>query len=392
MAINEKLERAIGGLFEASMGERPWSAALTALGECFAGGVYLTIFDTVRQTPVLAVTCNRISPVADADYEQHYGAIDPRRALVMQRPIGEVLACHEHFDATFVRGNEFYNDFLLRHGFRYAMGVGLSSGGDEVAMLGFQRRRSEGYYAAKEQQALRLALPHLERALRVRRLFSAAAESGARRQAMLDALPVAAFLVDSRCRILERNRAAEELASKGRLVRGEHLRPPRLCEAAQLDRLVHNAVAATATQGAGGGVCPLSGADGRCLYLSVMPVAPANTAALGVPAALVLIADSERRQSPGPGSLRAVLGLTAAEQAVAEHLLAGLRVAEIAARRGVSQETIRSQIKEILAKAGCARQVDLVRKLAQIGAWAGDVATYRQTTQAPHRPIPSANL
>ncbi len=392
MAINEKLDRAVGGLFEASMGERPWSAALAALGECFTSGVYLTTFDAVRQTPVLAVTCNRISPAADADYEQHYGAIDPRRALVMQSPIGEVLVCHEHFDASFVRGNEFYNDFLLRYGFRYAMGVSLPGGGNEVAMLGFQRRRSEGYFSAKDQHALRMALPHLGRALRVRHVFSAAAESGARRQAMLDALPVAAFLVDAKCRILERNRPAEELASKGRLVHGEHLRPPRLCEATQLDQLVQDAVAATTRQGAGGGVCRLSGAGGHCLYLSVMPVAAESAGGLGVPAALVFVADPERRQVPGPGALRTVLGLTAAEQAVAEHLLAGLRVEEIAMRRGVSQETIRTQIKEILGKAGCARQVDLVRKLAQVSAWMGDVPTDQQPSPAQWRSGSSADL
>lgn len=382
MAMNEKFDLAIGGLFEASMGERDWSAALTALGECFTGGVYLTILDAHRQTPVLAVTCNRISPEADADYEQHYGAIDPRRALVMQSPIGEVLACHEHFDAGFVRGNEFYNDFLLRHGFRYAMGVILPGGGNELAMLGFQRQRSEGYFAAKDQQALRVALPHLGRALRVRRLFSAAAESGARRQAMLDALPVAAFLVDAKCRILERNRAAEEVARKGRLVHGEYLRPLRSCEATQLGQLVQDAVTATTRQGAGGGVCRLSGAGDHCLYLSVMPMAAENTGGVGVPAALVFVADPERRQLPAPGALRIILGLTAAEQSVAEHLLVGLRVEEIAMRRGVGQETIRTQIKEILGKAGCTRQVDLVRKLAQLSAWTGDVSTDPQTYAA----------
>jgi DNA-binding CsgD family transcriptional regulator len=53
-------------------------------------------------------------------------------------------------------------------------------------------------------------------------------------------------------------------------------------------------------------------------------------------------------------------GLSAAESELLDGLLGGLRLAEIAASRGTSRETARSQLKSIFRKTGVATQSDLV--------------------------------
>ncbi|MFC6655784.1 helix-turn-helix transcriptional regulator [Roseibium salinum] len=64
--------------------------------------------------------------------------------------------------------------------------------------------------------------------------------------------------------------------------------------------------------------------------------------------------------------LQEVLGLSQAEAETSLMLADGRTPAEIAASRQVSLHTVRNQIKAALAKSGCRRQSELVRKIEQI--------------------------
>jgi DNA-binding NarL/FixJ family response regulator len=54
--------------------------------------------------------------------------------------------------------------------------------------------------------------------------------------------------------------------------------------------------------------------------------------------------------------------LTAAENAVAQAIAAGLTVRQVADSRGVRVSTVRAQVRTIFDKLGVRRQVDLVRR------------------------------
>jgi DNA-binding CsgD family transcriptional regulator len=60
-----------------------------------------------------------------------------------------------------------------------------------------------------------------------------------------------------------------------------------------------------------------------------------------------------------PERLRRLYGLTEAETEVAIDLATGRALAEIAAARGTSIDTVRSQVKAALAKTNSRRQADL---------------------------------
>jgi DNA-binding CsgD family transcriptional regulator len=64
--------------------------------------------------------------------------------------------------------------------------------------------------------------------------------------------------------------------------------------------------------------------------------------------------------------LQAVFGLTPAETDIALQLHAGKSPDAIAASRKVSLETVRSQIKALLAKSGARRQAELVARVGQL--------------------------
>jgi DNA-binding CsgD family transcriptional regulator len=368
--IGEQLDRAIGLFYGASMAEEPWAPVLSAVGTSFSSGVYLYVFDTVRRLPTLAATSDTIDPDATAAYEAHYNSIDPRMALALRLPVGGALACHEHFDSDFVRTSEFYNDFLLRHGFRYTAGIRLLGDDSESAVLGFHRTARQEPFTMQERQALVAIFPHLARALRLRRTLRRASEHAARRQAMLDRFHTAAFVVDASGRVLEHNLTAEELAGDGDgfLLRRGRLEAHRHDEAARLERLIRDAATAASQQGAGGGACRLSRRDGGAYAVAVTPLRAETDGGPSVPTALVLVSDPDRQRSrPPEGSLRVLYGLTVAEEALALALRDGRRLTEVAEARGVSLETVRVQLKSIFAKTGCDRQADLARRLTLLG-------------------------
>jgi len=81
---------------------------------------------------------------------------------------------------------------------------------------------------------------------------------------------------------------------------------------------------------------------------------------------LVLVTDPDRELSFPDTVLRELYGLTTAETEIANGLLTGFSVEEIAQLRRVSVATVRSQLKPLLGKTGTRRQADLVRVLSTL--------------------------
>ncbi|MCX7358042.1 MAG: helix-turn-helix transcriptional regulator [Alphaproteobacteria bacterium] len=88
---------------------------------------------------------------------------------------------------------------------------------------------------------------------------------------------------------------------------------------------------------------------------------------------LLLVVDPDQAPAPNGDIWRAMFELTECELIIAEALLSGGRISEVATRRGVSRETVRSQTKRMFARLGVSSQVEAVVRL-------------RRTT--PFRPAP----
>src|SRR5262249_34908206 len=81
------------------------------------------------------------------------------------------------------------------------------------------------------------------------------------------------------------------------------------------------------------------------------------------PAAVVFIGDPERKVEGVGSMLRTLYGLTPAEAAVPNLLLAGLPPEPLAGRLGVTRLTARTHVKRVLSKVDARTQADLVRIL-----------------------------
>jgi DNA-binding CsgD family transcriptional regulator len=120
----------------------------------------------------------------------------------------------------------------------------------------------------------------------------------------------------------------------------------------------------------------------RPLSMHIAPLRGARGQA-PVEAALVLIHDSDRHAVPPKQRLREAYGLTAAEAGVAQLLLRGAGMPEIATELRISVETARTHLRRILGKAGVHRQSDLILLLLRE---AGGVL-YEERGEPSHRSV-----
>ena len=128
-----------------------------------------------------------------------------------------------------------------------------------------------------------------------------------------------------------------------------------------LQRLIANALPQWG-QTVSGGSMTVRRSSGRLpLTLHISPVEHRADFGAQRVATLVLLVDPVERPQIDPATLATALGLTRAESQVAAALAAGHSVRDIAVSTYRTQASVRWHIKQIHAKLGISRQVDLVR-------------------------------
>ncbi|MCK1297393.1 helix-turn-helix transcriptional regulator [Bradyrhizobium sp. 24] len=103
-------------------------------------------------------------------------------------------------------------------------------------------------------------------------------------------------------------------------------------------------------------------AGGRRWQVAIQELQPA-TAASADPLLLIALTGDQPAGVISAESLVTLFELTDAESRLTSALVAGCTLEEYASRRGVGLSTVRYQLKQVLAKTGTRRQVDLVRRV-----------------------------
>lgn len=313
-------------------------------------------------------------------YDEHYAsrfvALDPYRAAAREVNLeqtaarrGDIRLGHEIVpDARYVN-SEFYADFGSKSSRRYMIGALI--GTSKVIPLGLHRDAASRPFDEGDRRALSLILPHLQRAFQMRDRLGPMGDPGS---VALDVLPIAVFLVDAQMRVLYCNAEAAGLLGDARCGLATTLHGPgsaatasRLFarhpnDNARLCRLVN----AASRGGAGGGLqiraAGASALSDDAVTLStlvcpamrhLLPSAHFSAGGSVMHGAAAVIARHLRKPlSPSVGSLVDLFGLTLAEAQVAIALAGGSTAEAVAQARGVSAETVRSQIRTLLRKTG----------------------------------------
>jgi DNA-binding CsgD family transcriptional regulator len=220
---------------------------------------------------------------------------------------------------------------------------------------------------------LQLLVPHIQQALEIHNALGIAQQHMAGAEAIADASSTAAFLLSREGGIVHCNAAALTLISDGRCLATHNGRltssDGRFREKVRslLMKSANLATAASVSAPATGAPAALALSlprqhERQPLHLLASPLPPNHRDRSGAEL-LLLVTDPETAPSFPDDILRALFQLTPAETEVANGLLMGYSLAEIAGLRRVTPDTTRLQIKSLLSKTGTHRQSDLVRLL-----------------------------
>lgn len=195
---------------------------------------------------------------------------------------------------------------------------------------------------------------------------------------VLDHLGLGVFLVNSNREVLLSNREGDRLLEEGSALRLNHHR--KLCSLdnyadGQLGKMVEDVVGtADGTRlSSGGRIAIKRSNDLFDLLVSVAPLRDSESELEpDLRCAFVLAIDPARSGVLDATGIALIGNLTPAETEVANSLVSGLRLKEIAEYRDTSPETVRDQVKAISSKLRCSSQSDIIRLAAATRLPIGD--------------------
>jgi DNA-binding CsgD family transcriptional regulator/PAS domain-containing protein len=228
-------------------------------------------------------------------------------------------------------------------------------------------RREGGRCLGEEDLRLgNLLVPHLARAFEIHNRVGEIQRGREALTEVVDRLPLGVILIDSRHQPVITNRAARQILAREdgfRIDRcGPHAANAR--EDTVLRQMVADAVAVGAGQGSGPAkVLSISRPSGeRAHPVMVAPLLEPPTGGTDRDAvAALFIADTDDSDISMTEVLQGLYSLTRAEAELVGLLVQGLSLEEAAQQRGVTMNTVRSQLKQVFSKTDTKRQGQLVR-------------------------------
>nr|MCV4208918.1 hypothetical protein [Roseomonas sp. SXEYE001] len=369
-------------IYAATAEEAPWQEVAVAFRDA-VGAFTAALFSIPGpKTTLELLHGSTLDPAAVRDYVAYYQRIDPMLhsptlkqggPLVIAR--GEKLVPQEEYLRS-----EFYIDYAKKFGMARIIGaLGTFEDGGEFRLV-LHRPQHKSAFRQQDMALLMATVPHLRRGLQIRRQLGSAHASLSSR--MLDALPVAALVVDTSLTLRYANAPAASLCTSEesgiRLVRDGArpgapltLRLRGSSEMAKLTLLVRS----VALHGTSGGAFRLRpGPDGhpRSVAILVSPLptglqAGAPSAAPGrAPGLALVILRPLDGALPVASVLQDLFGLTPAEAEVALGLAGGTSAEKLAERRERTLATIRAQVRAVLDKTGTMNLRELEALLASL--------------------------
>ncbi len=364
-------DRLVGLIYEIPLAPERLPAVLEHLTRWLDGDTcHLVGWNGTTREPLLSVSVGLDDDVGP-NYAAYYADIDPRRQLALDRHApGQLLACHEHFDARFVSRSEFFQDYLLPVGLHYMVGTTLLADASHLVQIAFHRYVGHGYFSARELQWSERLIPHLQRAFALLMRADALQQTAALAGAGLDASPLAVIAVDRCNRPVFCNRQAEALLRDGAVLglRNGILQAATPAQHAALAA----ALEATARRGKSGNLVlstpPGSARQARYSLTTVRVPQPERHALPSVASVLCLIAPLGARRLPTAGQLMQLFGLSPAESRLLRALAQGTVLEDYARDCDLRLSTVKTQLQSLFAKTGTRRQTDLIRSVVDIPA------------------------
>jgi DNA-binding CsgD family transcriptional regulator/PAS domain-containing protein len=363
----------VGQIYDAVLDHEQWPRLVRELADTFnSKSALLRLMD--RQCEYVSFTvAYGYDERFFGPYREHYIHIDPFNAYLMDRPLGTMVCTPEIMPMNQFTRTEYYNDYARPQDIYYAGGGFVLRDETSTAVLGFQRNKAMGAYGPEELQRIALFGTHLRRAFRLSRHFGQLHHQAQAVEQLLEQCPFGVILVNELGKAGFLNRRAETLV---RIEPQLDLREGRITlrgrKAAQLDRLIHDAIDTALGKGtsAGGAIrlaTTTDDAEPVVVVITPLRIDPRSTVLSGPRyCAAVFLGSPNERKSIAQQILHSLYTLTPAEARLAVELANGHDLDEISREFAITKHTARTQLKSIFNKTGCRRQAELVKVLLNL--------------------------
>lgn len=349
----------IDDIYEAAAIPERWPEILQRLSDSSATwGAALIAFDSQGRTRFTST----------AEYAPYLGSFAASSAGYENRRPGRALASgHAGFlsDLDLFTQEELdddpvYVDFLHPAGVRWTAGTVVPVPSSDVLVFDLARQAEQGPFERETMRYLDFYRPHLARAaLMAHRLGLQVARSATEAMQTMG-LPACSLTANGR--VVVANALFEALSP--RLSIGGYNRLGLASRYAQALLAETLAALGGGDQALGRSIAIPASEAAPALILHVLPVRRAAQDVFTQSAAMLVATPVVAPDAPLTELLHGLFDLTPAESRVARAIANGLSIDDISVLASTSRETIRTQLKAVMAKTGTRRQVDLVRLLA----------------------------
>lgn len=287
-----------------------------------------------------------------------------RRVCLMSQDAPSFFVEHDFWSDAEIDADPVYRDFFRPRGLGWSAGTGLQVPTGDNIVFSVERPFTDGPVDPDSVARLNMIRPHLARSALVSARLQHKRAQGA--SEALTALQLPAFLLKATGEVAEISPLAADLSDH--VVHGAHGRL-RLRDG-QADRILTDAIAALDRDADDmARSFPVRGGDGLPrLVAHVIPVRRGAHDVFGDSFALLLLIPVAADRAPSATLMKSLFDLTPAEARVARGIAAGETPEALATEGDVAISTVRTQLRRVLEKTGCARQADLAALLARIGA------------------------
>lgn len=300
-----------------------------------------------------------------APYYNHYMYIDPRLRMISER-VGKAERSSDWFSPRFISGNEFYQDYLIPLGRQYMTGGMLLKTDAFQSTIAFNRFQSRPDFSDDELTSVRRYFPHLQRTVRMALSDHISTLLHSAQADLLQQQAVGVIGLNRLHQVLFINPSARQLLAPFPDLgwQGSSLRdgsPLTLaCQKAHRDRKPQPIRLRTPD----GELVVTAWATPKRSKTQWLPsVSAASDQPLHTCVMVQLLRPGHRLT---PSLLMDLYDFTAAEARLAKELVQGTTVEAYAQSFHISVATVRTQLRQVLAKSGHARQQELIAHLASL--------------------------
>lgn len=367
--LNDKHLLLLGDFYEAILDQQQFGKAASALCEHFdSASLAVMFYDARSYTPLHGNSYNIPTDVL-GDYVRYYYLLDPRINYMFANRQIKLSYDYRHTSEREIGRSEYYQWLEGATEQRYYVIAQLFEEGSEGVVLTLHRTRKQGHADEKMLSEISALLPYLGKAIRLGKRLADVDRQQGPFLAVADQLRQGVVLLNFRGEAVFANRAARQILERGDGLCWQGKRVSALCpaDAGALDGLITRTVRSPHRGGPAEGVLTVTHPGEEPPYTLFAAPLPRQTwvfdetqavAALfidePVPPRAVVEAAAERYR------------LTPAERRVLSELLEGESTKAIAARLGLSPNTVRLHVEHLRDKTATHSRAELTARVLGI--------------------------